>query len=128
MKKMTKEKAKRCIDGYFKKAIPVSSNHQPKFWDVVEILCVDPNADVIELLDVTGKNDFCIKDDGYLKSYKSVDNTASNMLEFAQHIAEKIIAINAKEVDSIDFFLLSMRVQSLEENIRIINKRSIRMR
>ncbi|MBR1884510.1 MAG: hypothetical protein IJ809_06265 [Clostridia bacterium] len=116
MSKSIKESVvNRYINEYYKEVYKISKEKQPNFWEAVRKLCLDPNADVTNLI-ISNEN-YCVCTD-YIYRYNHISNVveeAENVLDAIKIISTEIINNEKRKDVNVELFLLEKRVKRLEE-------------
>lgn len=123
---VSKEVAKKYIDGYFKEKYPICEATQPNFWEAVEILASDIEADVSAL--INEKKQYCVPYDDYSSKHVSFWGSDINTVtDLAKKIAAEIIKSESTATRAVDYFLLQKDVEALNERVARM-ERAIRSR
>ena len=107
------------IEGYYKKKYRIDKSKQPHFWDAVWELVKDINADISSLIDDNFA--YCVKDLVGYKNVMSLDKDIKNVSELAKKIAREIIKEEEKEYDPVDIFLLTKKIEYIENKVNSLD-------
>lgn len=116
----------RYINEYYKEKINIDREEQPNFWEAVKKLCLDPNADVTNLIISNENSEYCLYSYDYSNhkySYhisKAVKG-AKNVLEAAKIIATEIINNENRKDVNVSLFLLEKRIEELEKRTNTLS-------
>ena len=116
---MTKDKALKYINAFYKEHCRVSEEKQPHFWDAVAAICENPDCDKYSL-GLIEENNFCIKNDFEI-FYRCVP--APSVVSYAIQIAQEIITIDSTPVDAFDLFIINKRLEAIEKNVSYVRSR-----
>ncbi len=127
-KSISKEVVAKYIYEYFAKKFPVVEEEmQPRFWEAVIALCVDPEADVSSWLNENNPCFFSVRSNlsHYSKFVPDAQSVYDAAKKLAANFSNAIIAAEEKEFSNFNIFLMQDEIGRLRfefENLKFLLK------